>query len=207
MNIGFYKRPLMGTLFTTAYFIGILVSASTMRYEIVGATFFVGALAIFFSARNKHEVVVYVEKKKEEEIQQTIIASTQLDDEALKRAAHDPQLILNEICNTLGAGQGAIYINKEDRLDLAYGYALPDVQSSYKIGEGLVGRVASEKSSLYLDKLPEGYITVFSGLGNTSPRRLALIPITSGVIEIATFNDINASTLKHIEESCSEILK
>jgi hypothetical protein len=207
MNIGIYKRPLIATLFTTLYFIGILVSASSLKYEIVSATFFVGALAIFFSARARQEVVVYLEKKKEEVVQNTVVKDTQLDDEALQRVANNPQLMLNEICNRLGAGQGAIYINKEDRLDLAYGYALPDVQASYKIGEGLVGRVASEKTPLYLDELPEGYITVFSGLGNTSPRRLALIPINSGVIEIATFNDINASTLKHIEESCSEILK
>ena len=207
MNIGFYKRPLVATLFTTAYVVGMIASVSMSRYEIVGATFLVGLLAIFFNAKYRQEVVVYVEKKKEEAVQKAVVKDTQLDDEALKKAGHDPQLVLNEICNRLGAGQGAIYVNKDGTLELAYGYALPDVQASYKVGEGLVGRVASEKSALYLDELPEGYITVFSGLGNSSPRRLALIPINSGVIEIATFSDIHPSTLKHIEESCSEILK
>jgi hypothetical protein len=210
MNIGFYKRPRLGTVFTTFYFAGILISASLLSKTalwIASPTFFIGVLAIYFTARSREEVVVYLEKKKEDVAGIVAARDSQLDDEEIKKIVGDPQLMLNEICKRLDAGQGAIYIEERDELKLKYGYAVPNIQVSYKINEGLVGRVAAERKTLYLDKIPEGYITVFSGIGNASPTRLALIPIEEGVIEIATFKDINESTLKHIEELCSGILK
>lgn len=210
MNIGLFKRPRLGTVFTTFYFIGIMASSSLLSKTALwfaGPTFLIGILAIYFTARSKEEVVVYVEKKKEGISEEVVAQDTQLDDEAIRKVIASPQLVLNEICGRLNAGQGAIYVETHGELALTYGYATRDIQVVYKPGEGLVGRVAVEQQTLYLDELPPGYITVFSGLGNASPRRLALIPIKSGVIEIATFTDINQSTLKHIEESCSELLK
>jgi hypothetical protein len=210
MNIGIYKRPKAGTVFTTIYFVGIMISASLlskMALMFAGPTFFIGILAIYFTARSREEVIVYVEKRTDEIVGEVIAQDSQLDDKVIKKLAHDPQLVLNEICKGLNAGQGAIYVEERGELKLKYGYAVPNIQVAYKVTEGLVGRVAAEGKTLYLDELPKGYITVFSGLGNASPTRLALIPIRSGVIEIATFTDINISTLKHIEESCSEILK
>ncbi len=210
MNIGIYKVPLISTLLTTVYFVGIMASTSQLWMQnnwIVGITFFAGILAIYFSARSRQEVVVYIEKKKEDVTENAVVQDSQLDDDAIRAVVSDPQLVLNEICRKLNAGQGAIYIQEQGVLKLKYGYAVPNLQSSFEISEGLVGRVAAEGKCLYIDSLPEGYITVFSGLGNSTPTRLALIPIQSGVIEIATFTDINVSTLKHIEESCSEILK
>lgn len=211
MNIGMYKRPRLGTLFTTLFVIGIMAAASLLSKPalwIAGPVFLVGVLSIYLTARSKEQVVVYVEKKNDRTNENVSVQDTQLDDDAIRKVIGDPQLVLNEICNRLNAGQGGIYVDDNNELNLAYRYALShNTTASYKPGEGLVGRVASEGKTLYLDELPEGYITVFSGLGNASPRRLALIPIRSGVIEIATFTDINTSTLKHIEELCSEILK
>jgi len=212
MNIGFYKKPRIGTLLTTIYFLGVLASVCVMYaheveawYMVVAVTMFSGILAIYFTARAKEEIVVYLEKKAEKVVvNEKVDDSSQLTDIGV---GTDPQLVLNQICDKLNAGQGAIYQLNDDELKLTYGYAVGDQTTSYKLGEGLVGRVAAAKERLYLDQLPEGYITVFSGLGNASPRRLALIPIKNGVIEIATFNEINEATLKYIETSCSEILK
>ncbi|MEJ0031900.1 MAG: GAF domain-containing protein [Bacteroidota bacterium] len=212
MNIGLYKRPKVGTILTTIYFGGVLISASAMYmkevealYEVLGVTFFSGILAIYFTARSKEEIVVYLEKKEQATAEEKMSHdSSQLNDVIL---TGDPQQVLNEICEKLGAGQGAIYVLNETELKLTYGYAIGNHTASFKLGEGLVGRVAAEGERLYLNKLPDNYITVFSGLGNSSPKYLALIPIKNGVIEIATFNEINDSTLKHIETSCTEVLK
>ena len=213
MNIGMHKRPRVATMLTTIYFTGVLVSATLMYghsiepwYAVVAVTFFGGIVAIYFTARAKDEIVVYLEKKEE------VLAvdsknnsdGSQLD--GIDMNTNYPQHVLNEICKALGAGQGAIYVEEEGELKLKYGYATNETPA-FKLGEGLVGRVAADRKTLYIDDLPEGYITVFSGLGNATPTRLALIPINSGVIELATFTDINESTLKHIETSCSEILK
>jgi len=214
MNIGMHKRPRVATLLTTIYFAGVLASTSIMYghaiepwYSVVGVTFFAGIVAIYFTARSRDEIVVYLEKKEEGGVvqQKSSTHGSQIDGVVIDQK--DPQQVLNEICQRLGAGQGAIYALQDDELTLKYGYATGNQTASYKVGEGLVGRVASENSRLYLDKLPENYITVFSGLGNASPAKLALIPIKNGVIELATFTDINESTLKHIETSCSEILR
>ena len=212
MNIGLYKKPRIGTLLTTMYFLGVLASACVMYvhdvqpwYAVVGVTLFSGILAIYFTARSKEEIVVYLEKKQEK----VVVAEKEEVDSQLAdiSVGADPQLVLNQICGQLNAGQGAIYHLNNDELKLTYGYAVGNQETSYKLGEGLVGRVAAQGERLYLDQLPDDYITIFSGLGSASPKRLALIPIKNGVIEIATFTEINEATLKHIETSCSEILK
>jgi len=58
-------------------------------------------------------------------------------------------------------------------------------------GEGLVGTCAKEKQFINLTEIPDGYITITSGLGDTPPNNLLLVPVLHenellGVIEIAS---------------------
>lgn len=108
---------------------------------------------------------------------------------------------LNQLCNQLNAGQGALYLtkNKGDKksLDLKSSFALVlgdgEKPPSFEWGEGLIGQVAASGKSIYLDELPEGYAArIESGLGNALPKFLLILPIKNeneikGVIEIATF--------------------
>lgn len=232
MNIGLHKRPRLATLLTTVYFIGMLISACVLymlqfdmsqhavwiTYRIVGVTMFTGIIAIYYTARSRNERVIYLDKRKEgtqntsgtTENAESIIDHNTIR-EIIDSGERVPQRVLNELCNRVGAGIGAIYANVNGKLELKYGYALDkDMSLTYSFGEGLVGRVAAEGKRLYLDQLPEGYITVVSGLGNSSPRRLALVPVKAdnrlaGVMEIATFSDLNESTLVHLEESAGAI--
>lgn len=187
--------------------------------RVVGATFFAGIIALFYTARAKKERVVYLERKKDNDAMLLADQDEQgvMDEMEIKSIVQSrdnvAQKTLNTICSRLNAGQGAIYVMKEGRLELKFGYALPYESFSigYDLGEGLVGRTAAEGNTLYLDQLPEGYITVFSGLGNSHPTRLVLVPVkdadnkTKGVIEIATFSDINKPTLKQLESSAAVI--
>jgi hypothetical protein len=65
--------------------------------------------------------------------------------------------------------------------------------------------VAAEGWRLCLDNVPEGYITVYSGLGNSSPTQLVLAPmrdenkVVQGVIEIACFQKLDEQTLNDLE--------
>ena len=62
-------------------------------------------------------------------------------------------------------------------------------------GVGLVGTCAVEKMPIFLNKLPDDYINVFSGLGKSKPRTLAILPMLYdneliAIIEIAFLNEL-----------------
>lgn len=62
-------------------------------------------------------------------------------------------------------------------------------------GVGLVGTCAVEKMPIFLNKLPDDYINVFSGLGKSKPRTLAILPMLYdneliAIIEIAFINEL-----------------
>ncbi|MCR5453418.1 MAG: GAF domain-containing protein [Bacteroidales bacterium] len=62
-------------------------------------------------------------------------------------------------------------------------------------GVGLVGTCAVEKMPIFLNKLPEDYITVFSGLGKAKPHTLAILPMLYdneliAIIEMAFISEL-----------------
>ena len=214
---------------TTLFFSGIVISAGmfyalpgTMSEEgfykacgIMGLTFLSGLLAIHLTARSIRQSIVYLAPKKENAQKvETTDADSQLNMEVINKlvGASDgavAQKVITELCQQLQAGQGAIYVTSGGQLALKYGFALPyekDRVKTFEFGEGLIGRVAAESNILYIDKLPENYITVFSGLGSSSPTHLVIVPIKRsnevvGAIELATFSPVNKSTLRHLEDT------
>jgi hypothetical protein len=232
MNIGLFKKPRLSTLLTTLYFCGVVISASVLHmlqmeatehaihltYRVVAVTLFTGIVALYFTARIRVERVVYINRKEGSTTvrRQSDTDQSLIDTDAVTSIVNSkkdvPQRVLNEICNRVGAGQGAIYTNRNGLLELTQGYALGHERHSvsYNLGEGIVGRVAAEGWRLCLDRVPEGYINVFSGLGNSSPTQLVLAPVkdndqVKGVIEIACFQPLNEETLNHIDECAGAI--
>jgi hypothetical protein len=232
MNIGLFRKPKLSTLLTTLYFCGVVISASVLHmlqlnatphaiyltYRVVAVTLFTGIVALYFTARVRVERVVYLTRKESDKANrvQSVTAQSLIDPTAVTSIVNSkkdvPQRVLNEICNRVGAGQGAIYTNRNGLLELTQGYALGHERHavSYNLGEGIVGRVAAEGWRLCLDRVPEGYITVFSGLGNSSPTQLVLAPVKDneqvrGVIEIACFQPLNEETLNDIDECAGAI--
>jgi hypothetical protein len=179
---------------------------------VVMATFLIGIFAISIAIQTKKETIVYIEKKAEEEkvteAQQDNRDEVLFDLEAFKDNVMEKgeaylQGALNELCEATQAGQGAIYLtqNHEGRkvLELTYGFALAVAETNalcFEYGEGLIGQVAASGKSVYLDEIPEGYISIISGLGTSYPRYLLIIPLldgklVKGVIEVATFKPIS----------------
>ena len=75
------------------------------------------------------------------------------------------------------------------------------------MGESLVGACAAEKRTVHLTRLPDDYLRILSGLGETSPRSLLIIPLifedeVLGVIELGTLDEFYENLI-HFAESAS----
>ena len=187
----------------------LLITSSTLIFGLIAL------IAQIASSKNKEANVVYVEKtnttkkaKLDEQDEATYDVSA-ISEEllgAIRQAAagdeHPDRKLekaLRATCNQLGASQGAVYVSVLQQglrtLELRAGYALmkPDSQVvRYEYGEGLPGQVAKEGHMVNLDKVPDGYIKVLSGLGSSSPKHLLLVPVrineeVAAVVEVASF--------------------
>ena len=47
------------------------------------------------------------------------------------------------------------------------------------MGEGLVGQAAFEKQRILLQNAPDDYITINSGLGESKPMQIVVLPIVN----------------------------
>ncbi|SMC67937.1 ATP-binding protein [Pedobacter nyackensis] len=102
--------------------------------------------------------------------------------------------ITTGICNYIEAPIGAFFLVNPSKKTLKFegGYAYQhtrNIRTEYHFGEGFVGQTAAEKKSKIFDKIPSDYIKINSGLGDTSPNCIYLMPIvfedeTIAVIEL-----------------------
>jgi len=191
-------------------------------YVVIGLTFTAGILALYFSARGKKEIIVYREKEREAEIKNQQLnsegdlessdtASFRKTIETIKDGEDIFQEGLNQIANQVEAGQAALYTATTDGdkrvLTMRNGFAFAGENQTlhFEFGEGLVGQTATTGKSLYVDEIPQGYITILSGLGNASPRYLFLVALKKagevvGVLELAVFSPLKEAHRKQIEE-------
>lgn len=110
--------------------------------------------------------------------------------------------LLSTVVKYLNANQGGLFIVDRDddavhqiRLAACYAYERKKyVEKSIQPGEGLVGQTFLEQHYTYLTEIPERYVRITSGLGQTTPRALLIVPmkvneIIEGVIELASFRE------------------
>ena len=116
------------------------------------------------------------------------------------------KLILSELAPVVSAQQAVFYIlgttrdesltavREEPCLRLLSGYAVSnDHDKTYKLGEGLVGQCALEGKKILLADVPENYFSITSGLGESRPRNVIVLPVlfegqVRGVMELASFS-------------------
>lgn len=126
-------------------------------------------------------------------------------------------LILSNLIEYLKVNQGGAFIvrNKEKSpyLELVASYAFNKERKYQKIiqfKEGLTGTCAMEKSTIYLEQVPPEYIKLTSGLGESRPESLLLVPIMNsgdlyGILELASFNPIEPHQIKFVEKLAENI--
>jgi putative methionine-R-sulfoxide reductase with GAF domain len=104
--------------------------------------------------------------------------------------------LLQHTAKELNIVQGLIFVlNDADQLfhiSGEYAYYSEEQPRSFPLGETLSGQVAKNRQLLNVKEMPEGYITVLSGLGQSNPRHLIIVPIiyngeSIGVMELASF--------------------
>ncbi|MCE0484060.1 MAG: HAMP domain-containing protein [Methylacidiphilales bacterium] len=114
------------------------------------------------------------------------------------------KLILSELAPVVSAQQGVFYTidtkeEEEPYLQLLASYAhrgRKNVESSFKLGEGLVGQCALEKEKIVISNAPKNYMTINSGLGKASPVNILVLPVVfegqvKGVMELASFDSFS----------------
>lgn len=79
------------------------------------------------------------------------------------------------------------------------------LQKSIAYGEGLVGTCARERQAINITELPAEYISITSGLGETLPDNLLLVPVLHeseliGVLEVASLQKFRDHEIRFAEE-------
>ena len=119
--------------------------------------------------------------------------------------------LISELVEYLEAQQGALYIVEEEDevlLKPAACYAFHRkkfMEETFIPGEGLVGECYLEKETIYLSDVPEDYMSIRSGLGDSMPRNIILVPLKvnddiQGVLELASFNHFEEHQRKFLIE-------
>ncbi len=123
------------------------------------------------------------------------------------------RVVMSELTPLVGGQHGAFFLLRtpeggEPQLRLVSSYAYrrrKNVPTAFPIGEGLVGQAALERKSILITKAPEDYITISSGLGETAPVNLVVLPVlfeeqVMGVIELASLERFGETQLTFLDQ-------
>lgn len=116
---------------------------------------------------------------------------------------------LNNWSNILNISQGIFYFSEDNEtFQPLIKYAFPDgaVINAFKKGEGITGQAAKGKDITVVE-VPENYLKTESGLGESKPNNLILIPVFKedkaiALFEIGIFGDLPSTkqtALQHLQ--------
>jgi len=120
---------------------------------------------------------------------------------------------LSDLIKYLSVNQGAIYLlnNGQENgpfLEMVSVYAWGRkkfISKTIEIGEGLIGQTALEKGTTYLTEVPDNYIKITSGLGDSNPKSILIVPLLFneelfGVMEFASFKQLEPFEIDFVEK-------
>ncbi len=123
------------------------------------------------------------------------------------------QNALRELCLSLGAAMGAIYVRSGDLLSLAGGYAYTrrkNLSNRFRLGEGIVGQAALEKQPILIANPPPDYVSLETGMLELAPRSILAAPFlrdgeTLGVVELAALGEFTVAQLGLVNKALESI--
>lgn len=122
--------------------------------------------------------------------------------------------LLQNIAKEMEIVMGLVYVLSDAdqmfHISGQYAYYSDEQPRSFPLGETLSGQVAKNRKLLNIKEIPEGYITVFSGLGKSAPRHLIIAPIiynykSIGIIELASFKPFGENEELLIRNVCESM--
>lgn len=122
--------------------------------------------------------------------------------------------VLSNISKEFEIGQGLFYMKEEKSEDFSvvstYAYYSTNEPAKFKEGETLSGQVVKNQKLLQITDVPENYMNILSGLGQSNPRAITFIPIIQnekaiGLIEIASFKKFSDQYLNILDELSKSI--
>lgn len=121
--------------------------------------------------------------------------------------------IMRNLVDYVDAIQGGLFIKNDDNQDEVFfelagaiAYSRQKVmESRFGLGESLVGRCAFEKLTIYMEEVPDTYVHVTSGLGESNPRSILLVPAllndeVYAIIELVSFNKFEKYQIEFVEK-------
>ncbi len=126
-------------------------------------------------------------------------------------------IVIQELAKYVHAQQGGIYTvndNLDDKkliLQSWYAYERKKYrEKTVEIGEGVLGEAFREKRTVYMKKLPENYLRITSGLGDSEAGCLLVVPLkvneeVEGMIEIASFKPFEVYQIEFVEKVCESV--
>ncbi|MDX6508305.1 MAG: hypothetical protein QOG81_57, partial [Gaiellaceae bacterium] len=134
------------------------------------------------------------------------------------------RLIMSELTPLVSAQHGAFFMAEDAnggggeqsfRLIASYAYKKrKNAANRFALGEGLVGQAALERKSILLTQAPEDYITISSGLGESQPVNIVVLPVlfedqVMAVIELAAFEpfgEVHQTFLDQLTETIGVVV-
>lgn len=179
--------------------------------------------------RDREKLNTYIEeiqKAQEEEKRRTWVSDGLAQFSDVLRLQHDDikQLgdrIISKLIKYIDANQGGLFVLEEENnvkfLNLISAYAYERkkfINKRIEIGEGLIGQCYLEKDIIFMTKLPPNYTYITSGIGESTPSCLLIVPlivndIVYGIMEIASFKvieDYKIEFLKKLGETIASTL-
>lgn len=128
--------------------------------------------------------------------------------------------LLSQLLKYVDVVQGAIYFKIEDKFEdelkfenkaaIAYGkQVMLDTTITEK--DGLFGRVIAEQKIIYLEDVPDNYVTFTQGKKEAQkPRNLLLVPMVVndeifGIMELVSYNHLEKYKIEFVEKLCENI--
>lgn len=109
--------------------------------------------------------------------------------------------LLASLVKFMRANQGSFFVINDENADDVHLYLVAAyawnkqkmIKKRIDIGEGAVGQAWIEKDMLFITDIPNNYIHITSGLGDSNPRCIVIVPLifndeVFGVIELASFH-------------------
>lgn len=126
--------------------------------------------------------------------------------------------VLKYLVKYVGGNQGALFLANDEEngnryLETKSVYAWNRkkyIDMKIMFGEGLVGACALEGETIYLTEIPDNFITITSGLGESNPSCIIMVPLKQddkvmGVLEVASLKVFEKHIVEFLEKVAESV--